>query len=448
MNFQEIKEILFDAARQAGLTDYDVYYRMSTELSADALNHEPNASSFGTAGGVSFRCAVDGRIGAASTEMLEKAELLSLVPRAVANAALVDADEEPIFYAPKPTDVYGKVTEEKPSLPGASDLRRVAMELQDGIYAASELVTDGTETAAGAAEVTVCLANARGLSLSHSAAMRYAYAEAVINDGSEPTYGTAMTGELDKGTKEIAHRAVGEALARLGGRPVKTGKYKVVFSAKQTRALFATFSGIFSGKKAILGLSLLAGKENTKIASPTLTIYDDPFYPGNTMQMPFDAEGVPTYKKALVENGVLKTLLYDLTTAKKTGNTSTGNAARGSYADPVSICGFCHAIAPGKATLDELFAEMGDGLYITELKGMHAGCDDVTGDFSIESAGFAVKNGRLGGAVKAFTVAGNFFELLKSIEALGSEVETGISGFSMTAAPAMLIKDISVAGEN
>ena len=119
MSFEEIKEILFDAASKAGLTDYDVYYRTSTELSSDALNHEPNASSFGTAGGVSFRCAVDGKIGAASTEMVEKAELEALVPRAMANAALIDADEEPIFYAPKETDAYGAVTEKKPLLPTA-----------------------------------------------------------------------------------------------------------------------------------------------------------------------------------------------------------------------------------------------------------------------------------------------------------------------------------------
>ena len=448
MSFEEIKKILFDAAKEAGLTDYDVYYRMSTELSADALNHEPNASSFGTAGGVSFRCAVDGKIGSASTEMQEKAELEALVPRAMANAALVDADEEPIFYLPQSGDAYRKVTVDKPALPTAGELRRAANELQDRIYNASDLVSDGTETMAGAAEVTVCLANARGLMLSHSAAMRYAYAEAVINDGNEPSYGTAVSEELDAAKSGIAEKAVSEAILRLGGSPVKTGKYKVVLSAKQVRALFSAFSDIFSGKKAMLGLSLLKGKENTKIASPSLTVYDDPFYPGNTMQMPFDAEGVPTYKKALVEQGVLKTLLYDLTTAKKTGNASTGNAGRGSYADPVSIRSYCYAIAPGSATLEELFAEMGEGLYITELKGLHAGCDDVTGDFSIESAGFAVKDGKLASPVKAFTVAGNFFELLQSIEAVGGEVETGICGFSMTAAPAMLVKDISVAGEN
>ena len=447
MNFQEMKNILFAAADRAGLKDYDVYYRVSTDASADALNREPNASAFGNAGGVSFRCAVEGKIGSASTECMTKAELEALIPRAIANAALVDADEEPIFFLPGEGDAYGKVTVEKETLPTAAELRRTAMELQERIYSASDLVTDGTSTAAGATEVTVSLANSRGLSLSHSAAMRYSYAEAVINDGKEPSYGADMSSELDPTKSGIAEKAVAEAIERLGGKGVKTGKYNVVFSAKEVRTLFSTFGGIFSGKSAMLGLSLLKGKEGTAVASSALTVYDDPFYPANTMQMPFDAEGVPTYKKALIEKGVLKTLLYDLTTAKKTGNRSTGNAGRGSYADPVAIRGYCRAIEAGTDTLEELFARVGDGIYITEMKGLHAGCDAVTGDFSIESAGFAIKDGKKAGPVKAFTIAGNFFDLLKNIEAVGSEVEAGTCGFSMSAAPAMMVRDISVAGE-
>lgn len=448
MSFKEIKDILFAAAERAGLSDFDVFYRTATDISADALNREPSAFSYGTAGGVCFRCALGGKIGSASTECLDKAELEALVPRAMANAGEVDIDEEPIFYAPPPSDAYGRVTAEKPSLPDAATLKNAAMGLQERIYAASPLVTDGTETSVGAAEVTVSLANSRGLMLSHTAAARVAYAEAVLNDKGEPSYGTAITADEDVLGSGIAERAVQEALARLGGKGVGTGKYRVVFSAKMVRALLGAYSGIFSGKNALLGLSLLKGKEGTEIAAKDFTLFDDPFYPENTMQMPFDAEGVPTYKKALIERGVLKTLLYDLTTAKKAGKETTGNAVRASYADPVSVAGFCRHVAAGDATLEELFAQMGDGIYITELKGMHAGCDAVTGDFSLESAGFLVKNGQKAGAAKGFTVAGNFFELLKNIERIGCEVELGGSSFSAIAAPAILVRDISVAGED
>ena len=91
---------------------------------------------------------------------------------------------------------------------------------------------------------------------------------------------------------------------------------------------------------------------------------------------------------------------------------------------------------------------MGDGLYITELKGLHAGANAVTGDFSIESAGFRVRDGKKCEAVKSFTVAGNFFELIKSIEALAADVKFGFAGgFTVFGAPDTLIRQMSVAGK-
>ena len=221
----------------------------------------------------------------------------------------------------------------------------------------------------------------------------------------------------------------------------------MIFSAKQVRALIGAFCGIFSGKNALLGLSLLAGKEEQTVASPLLTLIDDPFYAENPMQMPFDAEGVATKTKNLIENGVLKTLLYDLTYAKKAGKQPTGNAARGSIADPVSIGTYCLRIAPGADSPAQLLEKMGNGLYITELKGLHAGADAVTGDFSIESAGFLVENGKRKAPVHSFTVAGNFFELLRSIDGVADNVEMSLPSVSCTAAPDLLIRGLSVAGE-
>lgn len=446
MKFSEIKEVLFRAARAAGLTDYDVYFRMASDASAEALNRELSSCSFGTKGGVSFRCAVNGRIGAASTQLLEEKELEALVSRAIANADVIDADEEPIFFEGSGDGAYRTVTVSAPELPDASVLRRAVMDLQDQLYGASELMTDGTTSSAGAATVQISLANSKGLDLSHKAGMCYTYAEAIINDGKEPSFGAAFAPTLDTDS-DIASKATDEALARLGAGGVKTGTYNVIFAAKQVRSLLGTFAGIFSGKNALLGLSLLAGKEGQSVASPMLTVVDDPFYAENTMQMPFDAEGVATKEKNLIENGVLKTLLYDLTYAKKAGKKPTGNAARGSIADPVSISPYCLRVAAGEDTPETLREKLGDGLYINDLKGLHAGADAVTGDFSIESAGFLVENGKLTRPVHSFTVAGNFFELLKAVTGVANNVEMGLPSVSGTAAPDLMIQGLSVAGE-
>ena len=445
MKFEKIKEVLFEAAKRAELTEYDVFYTMTDDESAEALNGQMNSCTSGVSGGVCFRCAVDGRVGSAATQYMEKEKLEALVTRAIANAGVTDTDEEPIFFEGASKEDYCTVEVELPELPGVGALRQTAVALQEKLYAESDMMTDGTSSGAGAFQKTVALANSKGLSLCTKVGAVYTYVAPIIKNGEEPSYGDAMAATLDPDSG-IVKKATEEALARLGAGLVKTGTYDVIFDARQVRSLLAAHRSIFSGKAALQGLSLLKGKEGEQIASKCLTLIDDPFYAENTVQYAFDAEGVPTSEKVLIDKGVLKTLLYDLTTAKKAGVKSTGNAARG-YADPVAIAPYCLRIEKGNETREELITRMGDGLYINELKGLHAGTNAVTGDFSIESAGFLVENGKITKPVHSFTVAGNFFDLLKAIDGVADNVQMGLPGASILAAPDVLVRGLSVAGE-
>ena len=193
------------------------------------------------------------------------------------------------------------------------------------------------------------------------------------------------------------------------------------------------------------GLSLLKGRVGEQIAADFVTITDTPFYPGNTMQISFDGEGVPTREKNVVENGVLKTLLYNLSSAKKDGVASTGNASRSGSS--IGTKPFTFYINPGTLSRQELFEKAGNGVYVTSMKGFHAGANTVSGDFSIESAGFLIEDGKLGAPVKSFTVAGNFFELLRGIDTLGCEIDLRRPGYTLIAAPDTLVCGLSVAGE-
>ena len=445
MKFEEIKDILFKTAQEAGLTEYDVYFCLTDEQSAEALNGEMNSCTAGTSGGVCFRCASEGRMGAASTQSVDPKVLEGLVARAIANAAVTDADEEPIFFGGAKPEDYREANVTVPELPGVAELRRVAMALQEKLYAENEMMTDGTCSSAGASRTVVALANSKGLSLSREVGGVYTYVEPIINDGNEPSFGSAYAPVLDV-ESGIVKQATDEAVARLGAGLVKTGTYDVILDRRRVRSLIACYKSIFSGKAALQGLSLLKGKEGQQIASDMVTLIDDPFYAENSKQCAFDAEGVPTATKTLINKGVLQTLLYDLTNAKKAGVAPTGNAARG-FSDPVLIEPYCLRIEAGRETRDELLARMGNGLYITEMKGLHAGANAVTGDFSIESAGFLVEDGKITKPVHSFTVAGNFFELLKAIDGVASNVEMGLPATSVIAAPDILVRGLSVAGE-
>jgi PmbA protein len=211
-------------------------------------------------------------------------------------------------------------------------------------------------------------------------------------------------------------------------------------------SILSAFSSIFSAKNAQNGLSLLAGKEGQVIASECITISDDPFRKGYALQTHFDAEGVATYRKNVVENGVFKTLLYNLATAKKAGVETTANASKAGYAGSVEISPYCLCIEGSDITEEKLFELADNGVFVTELKGLHAGINAVTGDFSLESAGYVIENGKKGRPIKSFTIAGNFFDLLKNIEAVANDVRIGIGGFTAFGSPSVLIKSISIAG--
>ena len=444
MNFDLLREVLESEALAEGLELYEIYFTSSEGLSAETLEKEISSFSSGVSAGISFRCVWQGKMGSAATELFEENELRSLVRRAKANAEVIENGEQAVIFGG--SDRYEQLDNQEISMPTVSDVKAIALSIQNSIYAQNELVADGTQAGVFAEKASVELANSLGLRLSGRQCVKGAYAQAVINKDGEAQDAFDFALDLESGDI-ISQNAVKAALSKLGAEEIQSGKYKVIMDGKQMRAMLSAFSGVFSGKNAMLGLSLLAGKEGEKIAADFVTLVDDPFL-ASGVATAFDGEGVATYKKSVIENGTLKTLLYDLAYAKKAGKQSTANGQRASYAQQINIAPFGFYIKGGELTDDQLIEKMGDGIYITELKGLHAGANAVTGDFSIESAGFVVKDGHLAGAVKGFTVAGNFFDMLKQIEAVARDVKMGMpSGFTTYGSPDVLLGEMSIAGK-
>ncbi|MBQ7333115.1 MAG: TldD/PmbA family protein [Clostridia bacterium] len=447
MNFDNLKKALAEAAEAAGVLEYEIYYSSSSETSVGGLNKEINSFSSGVSGGICLRLIADGKMGYASTELMEEGEMHELVVRALENAKNTD----------KPCDVglfAGLESYEEPKMKkfepvSAAKLKSVTLDVMNETYASSDKVTDGTEANAVSASFSVALVNSHGLDLRNECGINVVVAQSVVSDKGE-TQADYSIAAYDEKTdiKALAKEATEGALAQIGAGLVETGKYDVIIDGKQMRSILSAFSPSFSAKNAQMGMSLLRGKEGEKIASDIVTIIDDPQREGSSVGTTFDAEGVATHKKCVVEKGVLKTLLHNRETAKIAGCESTANASKPSYASPVGISPYAFSIEAGTLSEKELFEKAGEGIFVTELKGLHAGANAVTGDFSIESAGFMIRGGKLAEAVKSFTIAGNFFELLKSISALSSEVKFSVSGgITSFGSPSVLIPEMSVAGK-
>ena len=445
MDFIAFKKAVVARCEALGITDYELYYQSEESTSVSAFQHEINQFTSSIEGGVCFRCIWGGKMGYASTEALNEAEAAAVVARAVDNASVLEAEEQ--VFLGEGGKTYRELPEDNRQLPATDALIRKVLATQEQIYGADPAVIDGSSTQGVAERVEIAICNSRGLDLYSKGMLTGLVVAAVVSDGKEMTNDYQIKlGDLDAiDTGALTQKAVRTALGKLGGGVAPTGQYPVVFDPEAMCDLLSTFSEIFSSEAAQKGLSKLAGREGQSIAAELVTLVDDPFWAGAPIKRNFDAEGSPVSTKKVVENGRLNTLLYNLKTAAVAGKETTGNASKAGYAAPVGISPFTFYLQPGTVSEEELLKLAGNGVYINSLGGLHAGADPISGDFSLQSAGFMIENGKKTTAVKSFTVAGNFYELLKNVRCVASNLE--FPGMGSFGAPSVLADGLSIAGK-
>jgi PmbA protein len=237
--------------------------------------------------------------------------------------------------------------------------------------------------------------------------------------------------------KEAARRAV-EAL---GAGRIETRKGSVVFENMVVIELLGTLAGSFFAGNVARGKSMLAGREGEKVLSELINIYDDGVLAGGWASAPFDAEGVARRKTPLIGKGVCSGFLYDTYWGVRLGHESTGNSVRGGFKGSPSVGTTNLYMEGGSTSLEGLFELMGDGLFITEMMGVHT-VDTVTGEFSLGASGFLVEGGKVAGPVRGFAVSGTLLELLSCVEAVGSDLRH----LGSVGAPSLLVCDVDASG--
>lgn len=448
MDFNTFKEIAIAQAQSMGIADYELYYKVSQSSSVSVFQHEVNEFTASTAGGVCFRCIVNGRMGYASTEELSEAQAKAVVVRAAENAAVLESDE-PEFLCPGGQE-YASLDLHPYALPSTEALIAAALDAQEKLYAADPAVVDGTQTESLMEHNEIAICNSKGLDLHYANNLSGLVTSAVVRSGeeTEDDFGVKLGALECIDIGKLAADTAASAKAKLGGDVAPTGAYPVIFSPKAMADLLSTFCGIFSSESAQKGLSRLADQESEIIASPMVTLVDDPFHKDNPMPINFDAEGCPTYCKKVIENGRLNTLLYNMKTAAVAGKKTTGNAFKSGYSSSVTVLPFTMYLAPGEYSEEALLQKAGSGVYINALGGLHAGANPISGDFSLQSAGFLIEDGRKTTHVKSFTVAGNFYDLMKNITAVGSNLELPMPlGMTAFGSPSVLVENLSIAGK-
>lgn len=239
--------------------------------------------------------------------------------------------------------------------------------------------------------------------------------------------------------EQVGIRAAQKTLEKLGARKVPSAEAPVVFDPDAGRALLSLLFSSVAGNAIYQRASYLIDKEGQSVASPLVTIVDDPLLPRGPASRPFDGEGLASRRNVIVEEGVLRTYLLDTYSARKLGRTSTGSAARGTGSRP-SVAPTNFQMLAGTSTPEEIVRGVDRGLYVTSMMGF--GFNPVTGDFSRGAEGFWIERGEKAFPVGEITIGLNFLDLWKRIDAVGNDLDLK----SSFACPTFRVSRMTIAG--
>ena len=434
----------FALAKEAGLEQAELFITESRALSISLFHGEVDEFKDNNGYSIVARGILNGKCGAATCDVWNKEKAAWLIKEIVANAKVIENDDPIIIF--KGSEKYHKVNTFNKALEDVTIEEKMAklLALEKALKNIDSRIVEvaGTEYSQSTEKVT--LVNSNGLNLVQKSNYFTFVAQCVAKEGEQTKsgYDFFLDNDFSKfNPEEFAKKIVKLTVDQLGGEPCETNKYKAVLHPDVVTSLLKAYVGHANAEEVQKHSSLFIGKLEQKIASSKVTIEDKP-QQKNVFARWFDDEGVATYNKPIIKNGVLKTYLYNLTTAAKEGVQTTGNGYGG--ASKRDIDSSFLSLKPGKKSLDELFAMVGNGVYITDVSGLHAGLNPQSGNFSLQSTGFMIENGKKGKPLDLITIGGNLLDVFKDVLEVANDVTVSPRGVS---AESVLIKKIAVSGK-
>lgn len=429
---------LYEAAEKAGIKEFEIAYGRTATARLDAFEGCISNRTDNESQSLSLSVKIGKSIGSFSCEEMEEKNIPLIIQQAKENAELIDTEDENFFH--DGSGDYHSVRKYQPLAEFLElDREKFLLEVEKNIYALDKRVKKVISLSLRTYDSKVILRNSLGLNLAddYQAALASVYLSAEENGVTKTASDYVLFDkEDDFNPLYFAEKVVKKALDKLAADNISSGRYRVVFENKTFADLLNTAAGIFSANSVQEKRSKLAGKLGEKTASEIVTLVDNPLLEGGYNSRSFDQEGYPAQINEVIKKGVLRTYLHNLRTAHKDGVKSTGN---GSGGRGVSLSNFY--IEPGSVSKAEILAAAGEGVYINDLNGMHAGYSPVSGDFSFGAEGFKIENGKLGRPLNQFTVSGNIYSLLHEITGLGDDLEFTPDGFG---APTVMVNELAI----
>ncbi|MBI5642971.1 MAG: TldD/PmbA family protein [Deltaproteobacteria bacterium] len=427
---------------------YEIFYSFDSGLGVEAKEGQIDALKARSNAGVGLRTLLKKRQGFGFSSVLTEEALKELVDKTL--SASVESSEDDYLKFPK--ESAGSGTPEKllgifdESFGQASEEERlkIALQIEESALSYDARIARVRKASYQESIHFDRVVNSNGVDVSHSATFYSGSVTAVAEEKGESQMGWEMG--LGHGKNAVDPSAIGTGAAKnavnlMGARKMGTIKCPAVLENTVVCELLEALAGSLLGDNVHKGKSMLIGKVGEKIASEVLNVYDDGLLPGGWASSPFDGEGVMRSKTPLILNGVCQGYLYDSYWGERAGVKSTGNATRSNYKGFPGVGISNLYIGKGSRSLDDLFKELGKGLFVTEVLGVHT-INTVSGDFSLGAAGLWIENGSPAYPVRGMAVSGNLLQIFLKAGVVASDIRF----IGSIGAPSLLITEIEASG--
>ncbi len=432
----------------AGRVDnYEMFFSSESGLGVEVKDGKVDALKVRASRGIGLRVISKGRLGFGFSSVLAGEALRDMVDKTIRGSAEASEDKFlrlPVSFAPsvrqEDLDVFDG------SFGQAPEDERIdrALKIEESALAYDPRVRRVRKASCQESIISTRIVNSNGIDLTHSATFFSGSVTAVAEDKNESQMGWDMDTSHKRDSIDpckIGKGAGKNAVRMLGARNITSIRCPAVIENTVACELLEALASSLLGDNVQKGKSMLMGKTGKKIASDAINIWDNGVLPGGWSTSLFDGEGSPRNKTPLVLEGVCQGYLYDTYWAARAGGRSTGNASRGNYKGVPGIGISNLYIEKGDRSFPELLKEVADGLFITEVLGVHT-INTVSGDFSLGAAGFRIEDGVAAYPVRGMAISGNLLGLFEKVGCCGDDIRF----IGSIGAPSLFVKEIEASG--
>ncbi len=445
-DLEQLTSALIEAARRAGAQEADAIAVAGSSLSVDVREGTLEHAERSEGTDIGLRVLIGRRQACVAASDTTAETMREMAERAVAMARLAPEDPSIGLADPgqlaKKWDLQALEMADPAPEPAPCALEEDARRAEAAARAVKGISQVDTASA-GYGRTRIHLAATNGFAGGYERTSRSLYCVAITGEGSameRDHFADSRVFQSDlMAPEEIGRIAAERTLARAGARQPPTGAFPVLFDERIAASLIGHLLAAVNGTAIARGASWLRERMGERVLPEGISLIEEPLRPRASATRPFDGEGLATRESAIVEDGILRRWVLDLSTARKLGLESTANARRSTAAPPSPGVSNIR-LTEGAKSREDLLREMGTGLLVTSLIG--STINPNTGDYSRGASGFWVEGGEIAWPVNECTIAGNLADMLKAIIP-ANDARQHLS----RVVPSLLVEGLTIAGK-